>query len=239
VLKIGGAALTDASWLDSFARQAAMMDEPCIIVHGGGPEITTVSEQLGVTAEWNNGKRVTPPAALDAAAMVLTGRVNKRIVAALIGAGVDAAGFCGVDGGLIRAEVAHDGALGRVGRVTAVRAEMLQWMLERGMTPVISPISLAADGGMLNVNADEVASAVASAVGATELVFLTDVAGVMVSDVTREPERIALYTTQLTDGSLFFVVGVAPAREFNAYRQIFNRSVQSLQLNDRYRNSRF
>ncbi|MEO5509382.1 MAG: acetylglutamate kinase [Longimicrobiales bacterium] len=185
VLKIGGAALTDEKWLHAFAAQAARMSEPCVIVHGGGPEITSVSEQLGVTAEWHNGKRVTPPAALDAAAMVLTGRVNKRIVAALLDSGVDAMGLCGVDGGLIRAEIAHDGALGRVGRVTEVRRELIEWLIERGMTPVLSPISLAADGGSLNVNADEVAAAVASALGAAELIFLTDVDGVRVADVTR------------------------------------------------------
>jgi acetylglutamate kinase len=76
VLKIGGAALTNESWLKDFAQHAVMMDEPCVIVHGGGPEITAVSQQLGIVAEWHNGKRITPPAALDAAALVLSGRVN-------------------------------------------------------------------------------------------------------------------------------------------------------------------
>ncbi len=185
VLKIGGAALTDPAWLESFAKHAAMMDEPCVIVHGGGPEITAVSQQLGVIAEWHNGKRITPPAALDAAAMVLTGRVNKRVVAALIGEGVDAMGLCGVDGALIRAEVAHDGALGCVGRVTQIRSELIEWLLARGITPVLSPISLATDGSSLNVNADEVASAVAEAIGATELIFLTDVDGVHIQNETR------------------------------------------------------
>ena len=186
VLKIGGAALTDTNWLTAFAMRAAMMDEPCVIVHGGGPEITSVSQQLGIEAEWHNGKRITPPAALDAAAMVLSGRVNKRVVAALIMAGVDSMGISGIDGGLVRAEVAHEGALGMVGRVSEVRADLLQWMLEKGITPVISPISLAADGTALNVNADEVAAAVANALNASELIFLTDVAGVLVDGVVRE-----------------------------------------------------
>lgn len=186
VLKIGGAALTNERWLTGFAQHAAIMDEACIIVHGGGPEITAVSQQLGIVAEWHNGKRITPPAALDAAAMVLTGRVNKRIVSALLMNGVDAAGLSGIDGGLIRAEIAHDGALGMVGKVTTVRAELVQWMLSRGITPVISPISLGADGGSLNVNADEAASAVASATNASELIFLTDVEGVMQDGVVRD-----------------------------------------------------
>lgn len=185
VLKIGGSALTDERWLTAFAKHAAMMDDPCVIVHGGGPEITAVSQQLGIVAEWHNGKRITPPAALDAAAMVLTGRVNKRVVSALIMAGVDAAGLSGIDASLIRAEIAHDGALGMVGRVTSVRAEMLEWLTARGVTPVISPISMAPDGSALNVNADEVAAAVADAIGAEEIVFLTDVEGVMVDGVVR------------------------------------------------------
>ena len=178
VIKIGGAALTDAGWLQRFAQSAAAMSEPSVIVHGGGPEISALSGQLGIEPEWHEGRRVTPPAALDAAAMVLNGRVNTRIVSALVMAGVDAMGMSGADGGLLRAVVAHDGALGLVGRITHVRTELIGWMLERGMTPVISPISLGEDGGALNVNADEVASAVASALGAGELVFLTDVDGV-------------------------------------------------------------
>lgn len=184
VLKVGGAALADESWLAAFAAAAASLSEPCVIVHGGGPEITALSQQLGIEAEWHNGKRVTPPAQLDAAAMVLTGRINKRIVVALVEGGVDALGLSGVDGGLVRAVVAHGGALGRVGRVTAVRTELIEWLLARGITPVISPISLATDGGSLNVNADEVAAAVAASLDADELLFLTDVEGVRAGDVT-------------------------------------------------------
>jgi acetylglutamate kinase len=195
VIKVGGAALTDASWLAAFAARAAEMAEPCMIVHGGGPEITQVSQQLGVVAEWHNGKRITPPAALDAAAMVLNGRVNKRIVSALLTTGVDAFGLSGIDGGVVRAELAHGGALGMVGRVTAVRSAMLAWMLGNGITPVLSPISLAANGDALNVNADEVAAAVAGAVGASELIFLTDVAGVMVDGVVRD----SVSTTEATE----------------------------------------
>jgi acetylglutamate kinase len=203
VIKIGGAALTDTNWLTAFALRAAMMDEPCVIVHGGGPEITSVSQQLGIEAEWHNGKRITPPAALDAAAMVLSGRVNKRIVGALIMAGVDAMGMSGIDGGLVRAEVAHDGALGLVGRVCEVRADLLQWMLAAGITPVISPISLAANGQALNVNADEVAAAVADALNASELLFLTDVAGVMVDGVVKDSLSVIDAENMIASGAAY------------------------------------
>jgi acetylglutamate kinase len=200
VIKIGGSALTNVGWLQSFAREAAASASPCVIVHGGGPEITAVSEQLGVVAEWNGGRRVTPPAALDAAAMVLSGRVNKRVTAALVMAGVDAVGLSGVDGGLVRADIAQGGVLGSVGRVAAVRVELLTWLLGRGITPVLSPISLAPDGGMLNVNADEVASSVASALGADELLFLTDVEGVRVCDVIRPCLDVAESETLIATG---------------------------------------
>jgi acetylglutamate kinase len=178
VVKIGGAALADASWLSAFAEAAATARTPMIVVHGGGPDITSLSDRLGIEVRWHEGRRVTAADALDVAGMVLNGRVNKKIVAALVGAGVDAIGLSGVDGALLRAQVVEGGALGRVGRVTAVRTPLLHSLLAAGHTIVLSPISLAEDGGALNVNADDAAAAVAGALHAAELVFLTDVPGV-------------------------------------------------------------
>ncbi|CAN5682643.1 acetylglutamate kinase [soil metagenome] len=178
VVKIGGSALADAGWLTAFASAAASSRAPLVVVHGGGPDITALSDRLGIEVRWHEGRRVTPPAALDVASMVLTGRVNKRIVTALLAAGVDAIGLSGIDGGLLRADVMEGGVLGRVGRVTAVRAGLLRGLLAGGHTVVISPISLGSDGDALNVNADDAAAAVAAALNATELVFLTDVPGV-------------------------------------------------------------
>lgn len=179
VVKIGGAALTDARWLTEFATAAAAARTPLVIVHGGGPDITSLSDRLGVEVQWHEGRRVTPPAALDVASMVLNGRVNKNVVAALVNAGVDAIGLSGVDGGLIRAEVVEGGALGRVGRVATVRTALLSGLLDAGHTVVVSPISLGLDGGVLNVNADDAAAAIAAALNASELIFLTDVPGVL------------------------------------------------------------
>lgn len=178
VIKIGGAALGDASWLRELGEAVAHAATPVAIVHGGGPEISALSERIGVPVVWRDGRRVTPPEALDVASMVLSGRLNKRIVAALLDAGVDALGLSGEDGGLVMGTLAEGGALGRVGVVERVRAELLDWLMARGMVPVISPISRGPDGGPLNVNADEVATAVARAVGASELLFITDVMGV-------------------------------------------------------------
>jgi acetylglutamate kinase len=172
VVKVGGAALADPAWLARFATAAACARGPLLIVHGGGPEISAVSRALGVPVAWHDGRRITTPAVLDAACMVLNGLVNTRIVAALVHAGVDAIGLSGIDGGLVRADVAQDGTLGRVGVVRAVRADLLRGYRAQGTTVVISPISLAPDGGALNVNADEVAAAIAAPLQASELLLL-------------------------------------------------------------------
>ncbi|MGH7445403.1 MAG: acetylglutamate kinase, partial [Longimicrobiales bacterium] len=207
VVKIGGAALADASWLTSFAQHAAASGGSLVIVHGGGPEISALSERLGIGVEWVNGKRITPPAALDAASMVLNGRVNKRLVSALLSAGADALGLSGEDGGLVVAELAARGAFGRVGKVATVRVELLEWLLGRGMLPVIAPISRGPDGAPLNVNADEVAAAIAVALGARELLFVTDVDGVRdeggVKCDSLTPERAeSLLATQVAQGGM-------------------------------------
>jgi acetylglutamate kinase len=192
VLKVGGSALTDASWLRRLAEAASRATCPLVLVHGGGPEITALSARLDVPVSWSGGRRVTTAEALAVASMVLNGAVNKRIVAALVGAGVDALGVSGEDAALVRAELAEGGALGHVGRVGAVRAELLQALLAAGLLPVVSPMSRGPDGAALNVNADEVAAAVAAALGAAELLFLTNVPGVR----DEHGVRAALTTTE-------------------------------------------
>lgn len=182
VVKIGGRPLGDAAWLSSFAAEAARSTTPLIIVHGGGPEIDALSERLGIVVERHEGKRITTAEGLVVTGMVLSGTMNKRLVSALVGAGIDALGLSGEDGGLIVADVADGGALGRVGEVSAVRAELLEKLLGLGVTPVVSPVSRAVDGGTLNVNADDAAVAVASAVDASEFLFLTDVSAVRDAD---------------------------------------------------------
>lgn len=203
VVKIGGAALTDAGWVGSFAEAVAAADENLVIVHGGGPEISALSERLGVAVEWVGGRRVTPDGALDAASMVLNGRVNKRLVSALITAGADAIGLSGEDGALITASLAAGGVLGRVGRVASVRAELLSMLLGAGMIPVVAPVSRGPGGAALNVNADEVAGAVAVALGARELLFVTDVEGV------RGADGVTLPAVEPAQGEALLASGVA------------------------------
>lgn len=179
VVKIGGAALADAAWLSDLALHAAQAADRLVIVHGGGPDINEMSSRLGLGYTWSNGRRVTTPELMDVVGMVLTGRVNKRIVNALVGAGVPALGLSGLDAGILEADLADGGALGRVGQIRHVRTDVFDWMTAHRVVPVLSPVSRATDGEAVNVNADEAAGAVAAALGAAELLFLTDVAGVL------------------------------------------------------------
>jgi acetylglutamate kinase len=189
VIKVGGAALADATWLEAFSAAMARAGEHAsmrVIVHGGGPDITELSKQLGIETQFDNGRRVTSEAALDVTSMVLNGRVNKRIVRALRAQGLDAFGLSGEDGGLIIGKVRENGALGRVGDVVSVRSQVLKGLMAVGMLPVVSPVSIGTDLGALNINADDAATAIAQKLEADELLFLTDVAGVRENDKYHE-----------------------------------------------------
>ncbi|MBI5033399.1 MAG: acetylglutamate kinase [Chloroflexi bacterium] len=180
VLKVGGNEIDDANFLKGFARAVAAMKDTPIIVHGGGKEIADLQLKFGLTPQFVEGLRVTDDASLAIAEMVLSGRVNKRIVCALINAGADAMGMSGIDRGVVRVEkMLHPaGDLGRVGKVVSVRGQVLCDFVSQKIVPVISPISLG-DEGAYNVNADSVACAIAAALNADAVVFVTNVAGVM------------------------------------------------------------
>lgn len=182
VLKIGGNELDIPEFVEELATEVAAMAVPPIVVHGGGKEIARLQQQLGLTPRFVEGLRVTDEASLRVAEMVLSGLVNKRLVAALVTAGVQALGFSGVDLGLICVEKMQHPTrdLGRVGRIVAVRGEVLKGFLSQGIVPVVSPISAGADGLTYNVNADHVAVALAQAIRAEVLVFVTNVPGVLV-----------------------------------------------------------
>ncbi|GIW02500.1 acetylglutamate kinase [Roseiflexus sp.] len=182
VIKVGGNELDDATFVGELARIVAAMRPIPTLVHGGGKEIGVLQETLGSAPRFVGGLRYTDATALTAAEMVLCGSVSTRLVAALIAAGADALGISGVDRGLIRVvKQEHPaGDLGRVGRPTAVRSEVLHELLNHDVIPVIAPIALGFDGPY-NVNADEAAGAIAAALGADEVVFVTNVPGVLVN----------------------------------------------------------
>ena len=156
--------------------------EPVVVVHGGGPLVGEWAASLGLETRFERGLRVTDERTRDVALAVLTGLANKRVVAALVRRGVPAVGISGVDGGLLRAD-REDPALGLVGRVTLVEATLVEELVESGRVPVIAPAALERETGeILNVNADTAAGAVAAAIGARLLAFVTDVPGVRRKD---------------------------------------------------------
>ena len=187
VLKVGGNELDDAAFLTGLANAVQAVLEQGhmpVIVHGGGKTIAAYQQQLGLEPQFLDGLRITDEKSLDVAEMVLSGLMNKRIVRALVDADIRAAGLSGVDDGTIYVEpMWHPaGDLGRVGDIQDVDTHLLQTLIDAEIVPVISPISLGAhDGLSYNVNADHAAAAIAAALGATKLVFISNVPGVLVA----------------------------------------------------------
>ncbi len=179
VIKYGGSAMTDPALQDSFAADVTLLSlvglKP-IIVHGGGPQISAAMSQAGIEPQWRNGLRITDQATIKVVQAVLAGEVNPEIVNLLVGHGANAAGITGVDGGLLTA-VPRDPELGYVGRVSKLDSSLVDGMLERNIVPVIAPIARGEDGFIYNLNADTAAGAIASALGAHKLMYLTDVDG--------------------------------------------------------------
>jgi acetylglutamate kinase len=188
VVKIGGNELDRPGWIAGCARALAQAT-PVVVVHGGGRAITTLSERLGLVTEKRQGLRVTSAEMAAVVEMVLAGPVSRQVVAALRSAGLDALGLSGADGGLLAGRPLS-AELGHVGEVTAVRAALLESLLLAGLTPVIAPVvpdPARPDAVPLNVNADHAAAAVAAALRAAELLFVSDVPGVRVRGVD-QPE---------------------------------------------------
>lgn len=180
VIKIGGNEIDNPTFLMELASTIKALHEPVIVVHGGGKEISEMQTRLGIEPKYVNGVRVTDEASLHIVTMMLCGAVNKRLVQVLVNGGVDALGLSGIDRGIVRArKMQHDIIdMGFTGEVEAVRGEALLDLLQQGITPVLAPISLG-DDSHYNVNADHVAGAVAAAVGAEKVVFITNVEGVL------------------------------------------------------------
>ncbi len=193
VVKVGGNAIEqrkEETLLDVVLLRYVGMHP--VLVHGGGAEITAMSERLGLSAQFRNGLRVTDAKTMEVVKMVLTGKVNPDLVATLNRLGGQAVGMSGEDGPSIIAE-ALDGDLGFVGRVTQINPEPITALIDRGYVPVVASIGLGYDGNAYNINADTVAAEVAVALGAAKLILLTDVPGVLGTDqqVVTELKRAA------------------------------------------------
>jgi acetylglutamate kinase len=207
VVKVGGNEVEDAAWVGALAARLGGA-RPLVVVHGGGREVSALQQRFGVEPEWRDGLRVSSAETVRIVSMVLNGVVNKRLVGALIGAGVDALGISGEDGALITAEPAQAGALGRTGVVQAVRADLLVALLRLGMVPVVAPVSRGIDGAPLNVNADDAASAIAIALGAERLLFVSNVAGVL--DGASALDRMDVSEVELAIAGGVVTGGMAP-----------------------------
>ena len=181
ILKIGGNELDTPDFLQGLAKFVSNIGEPVVIVHGGGKAIANLQGKLGLATQKVDGLRITDGESLAVAQMVLSGQANKLIVSALLQASVDAVGLSGVDGGILRCQKKqHPTAdLGFVGTISHVRTDIIQQLAAQGITAVLSPISLGNDGQTYNVNADEAASAVALALNANILDFISNVPGVL------------------------------------------------------------
>ena len=182
VIKYGGNALagtSDHDALSVFATDVVLLRlvgvRP-VVVHGGGPQISSLMERLGKTTEFRDGLRVTDAETVEIARMVLTGQVNPEIVAAMNVAGGRAVGVSGGDGGLISARP-RDPALGFVGDVAAVDPTVVQRLIDDEFIPVVATIGVDDHGRSYNINADTVAAEIAVALGAEKLVYLTDIEG--------------------------------------------------------------
>jgi acetylglutamate kinase len=191
VIKYGGAAMVDPALKRSFAEEVVLLQSAGlkpVIVHGGGPEITKTLEKLGRKSEFADGQRITGAEEVQVVEMVLTGRINTEIVGLINTLGGNAIGLSGKDGRLLTAHKLETPPgktdLGFVGEIESVNAGLLDMFLEKGYTPVISPVGFGKDGASYNINADVAAGEIAAACGAERLIYLTDVAGILEEDGT-------------------------------------------------------
>ncbi len=183
VIKYGGHAMQDQDLRASFAVDVVLLKHigvRPVIVHGGGPQIAIELDRLGIESSFVNGLRVTDDATMEVVEMVLGGKVNREIVELIQQAGGRSVGLTGSDGAMLRVRPKRvDGSdVGRVGEIIDVDSGVISSLEEDGFVPVIAPIAVDADGLTYNVNADEVAGALAVALSAKKLMLLTDVEGV-------------------------------------------------------------
>ncbi|HWL39337.1 MAG TPA: acetylglutamate kinase [Gemmatimonadaceae bacterium] len=181
VVKIGGRAQAAPELARAVAAAWRENPKALCIVHGGGDEITAMQNALGKEATFVGGRRVTSQGDLELLRMVLSGSVNKRLVNLLVAEGVPAVGISGEDSALIRAESIDRQTLGFAGRPKRIEPRLIHTLLDAGFLPLISPVAydLSSDqGGILNVNGDDAAAAIASSLRADELLFVADVEGV-------------------------------------------------------------
>lgn len=180
VIKCGGSIIEELS--ESFFESVKTLQKEgnkIVFVHGGGPDINSMLEKLGIQPVFENGLRKTTEEVLEVVELMLAGKSNRSLVHKLEQHGIKAVGLNGSDAGMLVADLIDQQALGAVGEINHVHPELINVLLEKGLCPVVTPISATTDGQTLNVNADMAAGAVAKALFAEKCLFVTDVKGVM------------------------------------------------------------
>jgi len=219
VVKYGGHAMGDITVAASFARDIVLLKQIGIhpvVVHGGGPQIGQMLDRLKIQSSFIDGLRVTDKATVEIVEMVLSGSINKEIVALIAGAGGMALGLSGKDGGLITARKLQRTTkdpdshiervldLGFVGEPSHVDIKVLKLLESAGIIPVVAPIGICEQGETYNINADTAAGAVAGALSATRLLMLTDTAGVLDKDKKVVPEiTVEAARSMIADGTIY------------------------------------
>ena len=184
VIKYGGHAMENPQLSAAFVNDLSQLRAQgmrFVIVHGGGPQISTLLHRLNIESHFMNGLRITDSDTMEAVEMVLCGQVNKAVVGELEHQGMPAAGISGRDGGLLQAHI-KDPALGLVGSVDKVNPALPRSLLEAGFVPVVAPVASGPDGQALNINADTAAGALAGALEAEYFILISDVPGVLDSE---------------------------------------------------------
>ena len=204
VVKAGGGVFADAAAVRGLIEQIAILHYfgvRVVFVHGGGPQLTEITEQLGVPTRMVQGRRVTDQKSIDATSMVLNGLINTKLLALCREMNIDAVGISGVDAGLIRAhkrppvKLTDSGETvdyGFVGDIDAVDTNVIMKLLDNGLMPVISPLSADENGILLNINADTVAAALGAALSAEKLMLCTGAPGIL--ERVDDPSSIISYT---------------------------------------------
>lgn len=229
LVKLGGTLLDAPEMRRSLACQiaaAASRGFEVVVVHGGGKQMTRFLTERGVQSTFVNGLRVTTPETLDAVVKVVAGSVNRELVAALVAAGAQAVGVCGIDACLVEAEQ-MDPALGAVGRVLRANPALLRVLAGGGFLPVVACVGGDRQGNLYNVNADQMAVACAAGYEADLLVFLTDVAGVL------DAEKRLLPVLSAAESEALIAAGVATGgmqAKLNAANAALRQGVQQVRI---------
>jgi acetylglutamate kinase len=205
VIKAGGAVFAEAESTRALIEQVAILHQvgiKVVLVHGGGPQVTELSDALGIETRMVQGRRVTDQKSIDVTAMVLNGLINTRILAICRDLNIEAVGISGVDAGLIRAHkrppMRLEGAnsepvdFGFVGDIDSVDADVVRKQLDNGLMPVVSPLSADSNGVLLNINADTVAAAIGAALDAEKLILCTGAPGIL--ERLNDPTSVISYT---------------------------------------------